>query len=265
MLPWLLVISLFMSFTSGSRGGFEIIYSGHAPSVQYYSDQLENIYFVDGHKIIKIETSTGAVMEYGSLSAGVISSVDVSNPLQLLVFYRDFNQILFLNNKLARLHSPVNLTNLGVEQAVLVSSSGSGGIWVFSDRDNRLVYFDQHFRNSNQSRNIGSITGSNIKPVYMIEAQNQLYLHVPGKGILVFDRFASWLTTVPYEGPERFQVLGGRIVYFLDGELFSMDIKTHEKVGQNLPPGFKIDNAQLQPPGNLYIISDKKIILFRYL
>ncbi|MFO7923980.1 MAG: hypothetical protein R6U58_09840 [Bacteroidales bacterium] len=240
----------------------ELIFSGKAPSGQFYTDHIENVYFVDGHKIIKMETGTGNIFEYGSFSAGHISSADVSNPFQILIFYRDFNRVVILDNKLSRMRSEIILSDLGIEQASLLCSSGKGGFWVFSDLDNRLVFFDQQLRDSHRSMIISSITGPHDKPLYMTEAQNQLFLYIPRKGILVFDRFGAYLKTVPYSGPESFQVTGEKIVFFHRGELLSMDIANNSITSLDLPGGIKIDNARVEPK-RLYILSGNRIMLFR--
>ncbi len=258
MLLWLLIpLFLFLD----PPGGFEKIYTGPAPSDHFYTDHFDNLYFIDGHKIIKVETRTENVLEYGSVSAGPISSADVSNPLQILLFYRDFNQVLFLDNKLARLRSEISLSELGVEQAVLVCSSGRGGFWVFSDRENRIIYFDQKLRNTHQSIIISSIMGSGTRPVYMTEAQNKLFLYIPRKGILLFDRFASYLKTIPYKGGERFQVLGEKIIYFRKGQLLSQDIESGEISSLVLPEDLKTDDARLQRE-RIYILSGNRISVF---
>ncbi|MGF1584699.1 MAG: hypothetical protein ACFCUM_05225 [Bacteroidales bacterium] len=262
MVVWLILISLVNQLTEDIDGDYKIIYSGAAPAETLYTDQLENAYFVDGHKLIKISVSTGERIEYGSLSAGRISSADVSNPFQLLIFYRDFNQVVFLNNKLSTIQPPVNLSEVDIEQAALVCSSGRGGFWVYNDLGNRLVYFDRQLRNTNQSMVITSITGSGQIPVFMSEVHSHVYLNISGYGILVFDRFASLIKTIPYSGPDRFQVIGGKIVYFLNGELYSLDTETHEIMKHDLPPGIKADNAQLQSKG-IFILSDGTLNYFR--
>jgi hypothetical protein len=244
-------------------GGFEIIFSGPAPSDHFYTDHLDNIYFVDGHNIIKVETTSGENYEYGSPSAGGITAADVSNPLQIMIFYRDFNRIVFLGSKLSPLQPALDLLQLGIEQAVTTCSSGRGGFWVFSDRDNRLIYFDGQLRKTNQSKIISSITGSVVKPVFMIEAQNRLFLHVPREGILVFDRFASHVKTIPYDGPERFQVLGGNIVYFSEGELFGINVETLETKNYELPALTVADNIIMHHK-RLAVLSGRRIKLFSF-
>ncbi len=236
-------------------------YSGQAPSRHYYTDHLENVYFIDGYKLLKIDTATGEVMEFGSYSAGEITLADVSNPFQIMVLYRDFNRIVFLDNKLSRLRSEIDLSELGIEQAVLACTSGRGGMWIFSDRDNRIIYFDQQLRNTHQSMVIGSIAGPAGKPVSMTEAQNRLYLYIPRKGILVFDRFASYIATVPYSGPERFRVTGNNIIYYDGRKLISMDMESGEEIYLDLPSGVEIDDAMMHS-AYLFLLSGNRFMLY---
>lgn len=256
-----LLFLMILSSITVSSGRFELIYSGHAPSDEFYTDHIDNIYFIDDHKIIKVEASSGRMLEYGSLSAGPISSADVSNPLQILVFYRDFNRLLFLNNRLSPLRSEINLSDLGIDKAILTCSSGRGGFWVFSDIDDHLVYFDQQLQKSQHSMIISSITGINAQPVFMTESQNQLYLHVPRKGILVFDRFASYLKTLPYSGPDKFRVIGGMIVYFDQRQLKRLDIDSGKVETLPMPGEVLPDYADIQPE-RIYILSGNRIKVY---
>ncbi len=240
----------------------ELITSFSAVSDRFYTDHLDNVYFIDGHRITRITVTTGRELEYGSLPAGPVTSADVSNPMQLLLFYRDFNRAVFLDNNLSPLRSAVNFSGLGIEQATLACTSGRGGIWVFSDREHRLVYFDQQFRNTHRSIIVSSVTGSGDQPVYMTESQGRLFLFIPRKGIHLFDRYASYLGTIDYKGPHRFQVLGNRIVWFEDGRLAGKDIASGEVSLFNLPGGMVIDDARLQPD-RLYILSGDLMKVYR--
>ncbi len=240
----------------------ELAASFPAASDRFYTDHLDNVYFIDGHRITRITVSTGRVLEYGSLPGGPVTTADVSNPMQLLLFYRDFNRAVFLDNNLSPLRPALNFSGLGIEQATLACISGRGGLWVFSDREHRLVYFDEQFRNTHRSIIVSSLTGSGDQPVYMTESQGRLFLYIPRKGILLFDRYASYLRTIDYDGPDRFQVLGGRIVWFDNGALTGMDIESGESSVFELPGGVVIDDARLQQ-GRLYILSGNLMKVYR--
>jgi hypothetical protein len=262
-LPYILIwLAVTLTGLTVSTERFELVFGGSAPSASFYPDHIENIYFLDDHRIIKIETATGNRLEYGSLSAGSITWADVSNPFQILVFYRDFNRILFLNNRMAPLRREINMSDLGIDKAILACTSGQGGFWVFSERDNRIVYFDQQLQRSHQSMNINSIVGASLQPSYMIEFQNRLYLHVPLEGILVFDRFATYLKTIPYAGPSRFRVMDGQIIYFDQGNLMSLDFDGADIRKIYLPSDTRVDYADIQPE-RLYILSGSMIYSYR--
>jgi hypothetical protein len=243
-------------------GRFELIFAVQAPSGEFYTDHIDNIYFIDDHKVIKIDPF-GRSFEYGSLSSGSVSSVDVSNPFQILVFYRDFNRILFLDNRLSTLRSGINISDLGIDRAILACSSGMGGFWIYSDHDNRLVYFGQQLQKSHTSMMISSITGTNVKPVYMTESRNLIYLHVPGDGILLFDRYASYVRTIPYSGPDRFRVTAGKVIYFDKGSLLAMDIASGEISSISVPAGVLPDNADIRPE-RIYILAGRMIYAYSH-
>lgn len=247
---------------SGVHDRFELVYSGSAYSDEFYPDHIGNIYFVDDHKLIKIQPHSEISLEYGTVSSGTITSADFSDPFQIMLFYRDFNRVLFLNNDLSPINTEVDLSGMGIEQAVLVCSSGKGGIWVFSDRENRLIYFDQFLQRSQYSRSLSSITAKGDKPAYMIEADSRLYLHVQGEGILVFDRFASYLKTIAYSGPDRFSVTGGKIIYFHDERLMSLDVEDGSTEIIILPGELEPDFADYKSD-YVYILSGKNIYSYR--
>lgn len=257
----LLLVFMLPGFT-GLPEGYDLVYSGHAPSDRFYTDHTDNVYFIDDHKIIKLNTTTGETFEYGSLADGTITSADVSNPFQILVFYRDFNRIKFLNNKMSPLRPEINLSNLGIDRAILACTSGKGGFWVFSGQENRLVYLDQQLNRSHHSMIISSISDSDIRPVYMTESQGRLYLHVPLEGILVFDRFASYVKTIPYAGPDKFRVMEGRIIYFYQGRLVSLDFDAGEVRNLYMPSDVHPEYADIQTE-RLYILSGGKIHSYR--
>jgi hypothetical protein len=64
ILTWLAVILTSLTVPADRFG---LVYKGNAPSEKFYPDHIENIYFIDDHRIIKLETNTGNTLEYGSV------------------------------------------------------------------------------------------------------------------------------------------------------------------------------------------------------
>ena len=64
-------------------------------------DNIGNLYTVNGEELLKYLPSGKFFTRYSNLKLGNISSVDATNPLKLFLYYRDFQQIVFLDDQLS--------------------------------------------------------------------------------------------------------------------------------------------------------------------
>ena len=154
----------------------------------HYSDPMGNVYVIKDNTLKKFSTAHVEAAYYTNTFLGNIHSVDVSDPLRILLFYKDHNQIVWVDNFLSEISSPVWLDVLGIDQVELVCSSNQGGFWVFNGLNNQLQYFDVQLKRIHESPSLNILTGPDISPTFMIEKSRSVYLNVPGTGILVFDR-----------------------------------------------------------------------------
>ena len=145
----------------------------------YLTDQLGNVYLLHKDRIIKHDLNNNNEYEYSNNEMGSISYVDVSDPLRILIYYNDFNQIVFLDNKLSEIGSPVSLDDIGHENTNIVCSSKDGGFWLFDHQNGQLFYYNEDLNMVNQSVSINSITDEEINPNYMIEKNQSVYLNIP--------------------------------------------------------------------------------------
>ena len=67
-------------------------------------DDFENSYYINHNNLYKKTAQT--IYSYANSQLGEITSVDITNPLKILVFYRDFNAVLLLDNRLNELTTP---------------------------------------------------------------------------------------------------------------------------------------------------------------
>ena len=71
-------------------------------------DDFENSYYINHNNLYKKTAQT--IYSYANSQLGEITSVDITNPLKILVFYRDFKTVLLLDNRLNELTTPINFT-----------------------------------------------------------------------------------------------------------------------------------------------------------
>jgi hypothetical protein len=234
------LISLFLEIVVpfGGRcipGDFQLAGFVQVAGDRHYADAMGNVYVVKDNTLKKFSPGRDQVADYTNAFLGNIHSVDVSDPLRILLFFRDHNQIVWVDNFLSQIRSPVWLDDLGLDQVELVCSSNQGGFWVFNSLNNQLQYFDVNLTLVHEGTTLNILTGPDIRPTFMIEKNRSLYLNVPGTGILVFDRFGNYSRTLPVDIPSEFQVTD-RFIYFMkDGELQSYDLIRAEFARLPLP------------------------------
>ena len=251
---------------------------------QHFSDPMGNVYITLGNTLNKYSAEQEKIGHYTNAYLGNIFSVDVSDPLRILIYYKDYNQVVWVDNFLSEIRSPVWLDDLGLNLAELVCSSSQGGFWVFNSLNNQLQYYSADLQLRHESPSLNILTGPDIHPMFMIEKNLSLYLNVPGMGILVFDRFGNYSKTLQVETPSVFQVTDRHVYYMGDGELRSYDLRMAETTSLDLPAdyperitgllrakesgnpeplsGEPVIHAELQP-GRLFIYSREGYLVYK--
>ena len=231
----------------------------------FSTDPMKNVYVVKDNTLKKFSNQYVQAAYYTNTFLGNIYSVDVSDPLRILIFYKDYNQVVWVDNFLSEISSPIWLDDLGIDQVEMVCSSSQGGFWVFNSLNNQLQYFDVNLKLIHESPTLNTLTGPDISPSFMIEKSRLLYLNVPGIGILVFDRFGNYSKTLPVYVPSFFQVTDQYLYYLKEDGLYSYNLRTTEIAELEIPvngipdtensyPGKGIIDAELQP-GMLFIFT----------
>ncbi len=191
-------------------------------------DNLGNIYIVKEARLVKIFSSSKEKIEYSNYVLGNISSIDVSNPLRLLLYYHDANQFLFLNNKLSELSSPVLLDDADVYNSQLMCNSTGNRIWVYDSQNMQLLQFNDKMELTEKGTPLNRILDDIDVANILFERNEFVYLNIPETGVLVFDSFGAYYKTFPEKGINSFQVFGDSYYYQIDNKYFYFDKNTFE-------------------------------------
>ena len=242
-----LIIYISILFHLLQPAEFQFVKSVNVDGDRHFSDPMGNVYIIKNNHLVKFVQDYTQAAEYTNLFLGNIHSIDVSDPFRILMYYKDHNQVVWVDNYLSEIRSPIWLDDLGVDQAQLVCSSNQGGFWIFNGLNNQLQYFDVNLQFVHESVTLNSLTGPDIQPAFMLEKSRNVYLNVPGFGILIFDRFGNYSKTIPLEIPGEFQVTDQNLFYFKDGELYSFDLQTNSPGKLELPEEDGFIKVEMQP------------------
>ena len=206
----------------------------------FNTDNLGNIYLVRDAELVKYNADGKKMGRYSNLKLGSISSVDAMNPLKILLYYHDYQQVVFLDNQLSPNGKAVPLEAVGLEQASIVCASVNNGFWVYDKRNNELIRFDETARRITSTGNLKQVLSDQVAPVSMREYNSYLYLNCPGTGIYVFDVFGAFARMIPLKNISRFQPEGDIVFYYRNGSICSYDQRRlEEKCDSVFVPGLR--------------------------
>jgi hypothetical protein len=103
-------------------------------------DNLEHLYYVKNNTLYK-KTKTKNI-NYTNLHLGKIASVDITNPLKIVVFYKDFNSVIILDDNLNELSTNIDFNSLFFKNIHYVGTATNSGLWLYSQDDNTITLFD---------------------------------------------------------------------------------------------------------------------------
>ncbi|KPK85962.1 MAG: hypothetical protein AMS27_06190 [Bacteroides sp. SM23_62_1] len=243
------------------QDGYKLIGTLRTDGNLFYSDPIGNIYIIHQNSIRKYNLRLDKLADYSNTYLGNITSVDVSDPLRILLYYKEFNQIVWLDNFLQELRSPIRLDDLLIDQVNLVCSSSQGGFWVYNRLNNQIQYFDATLRLIHESINLQSLIGKQ-NPSCMIEKSSIVYLNVPETGILLFDRFGTYFQTLPVFSDKNLQVTDENIFYTRHNAFHKFNISTYTNTIINLPDTIDLKGVMMQQE---YLYLFKKDGIYTYL
>jgi hypothetical protein len=222
---FLFITAFAFSFTLQS----DLSYSIKHPFNYFTTDNLGNLYLINGEELIKFNQSGQLFKKYSSKRFGNITNTDATNALKVLLYYKDFQQIVFIDNQLSQNGEAISLEMLGYEQTELVCSSFNNSFWIYNKQNNELVRFNEISQPVTKTGNLKQILQADIKPNLILEHNGYLYLNSPAQGIYVFDIYGTFNKIISIKNLTSFQVNNNIIYFFADKKLCAYNSKTFEE------------------------------------
>ena len=229
-------------------------------------DQFGNLYAITGSEIVKLDLVKNQKKTYSNILNGDITSVDTSDPLRILIFFKDFNKIIFLNKDLTAIISPISLDNLGFYDVATVCQSVNGGFWIFDQSFKQLVYINKSLNITMKSAQLSDLINQNhtLDQVFMLEKNDYIYLGVNGENILLFDTYGTYIKLIPLTYNKIFQVNNGIISYLNDKNEFCFyNCNNYTENCVTLPH----QNCEqvINENNRLYIQKEQKIFVYKFM
>jgi hypothetical protein len=241
-----------------AQNSFKLVTSIETKADFITTDAQSNVYVVKGNELSKYNKTGKLLYKYSNKNLGNIDFVDVSNMLKPFLFYKNFLQIIYLDNTLSTNGDPVALDLAGYNQAQLACSSFNSSIWLYDQQNLELVRLDQNLEKLTGTGNLSVLLNMQLQPNYLLEYDNKVFMNNPSTGILIFDIYGTYFKTISIPNILHFQVFG-EWVYFMtaDNKIEAYHIKTAE-IKQFTIPDNSFVNFRLED--DILFLQDKNAI-----
>jgi hypothetical protein len=223
-------------------------------------DKLGNYYLINHiGEIRKYSAEKKILYTFKNLSFGNISCIDVTNPHKILVFYKEFQIILILDNTLTI------VTTIKLDDSQYYSAAGisnDGNIWLYNSLKNQLskLSFSGIIIEDFNPLNVPYPSGINDSKIF--DRDNRLYIFDEKSGIFTFNNFGYLEKIIPLTQVCKPEFTKNAILYFDLNlkQIMQIEITFNQKTLIKDLRSMKPDIAVLKN-GKMYLIIDNVLII----
>lgn len=146
-------------------------------------DNTNNSYYIKDNVLYKKTKKT--LKTYANIHLGKIDRVDITNALKIVVFYKDFNSIILLDNQLNELTNSIDFTTVLNKNISYVGTTINANLWLFSNDDNSLQIWNYKTKKTIidiplQSDFKYKIASSNYRNIWLFSSKKGIRYNVYG-------------------------------------------------------------------------------------
>lgn len=210
------------------------------------SDVMGIYYLVEnGGRLKKLSPSGDSLAVFNQVRSGPLFSMDLSNPLRPLLFYKNYAQVVVLDRNLAP-QVTLNLRTMGM-QPFAAATSFDNNIWMFDALSGTIKKVDERGTVLLETPDLRIAIGVALKPVRIIDQDKWLYLYDPELGLYQFDYFGNFKRKIPATGWADVLVAGSQVYGIKEGALQRYSLATLMQDQQSLPDVLKGSFIRLAP------------------
>ena len=242
---------------------FQLLKSISIQAKDIQTDRLGNIYVITKtNQLYKYDSHGNLLGTLNYKYLGNIDFIDASNPFELYVFYKELNEILFLDNNLAY-RGEMFLNDYGISQSSAIARSYDNGVWVFDNGDLQLKRMNKNGEILQMSGNVKQFVNGNVSPNYIYDNNDRVFVNDSTIGILVFNVFANYIKTIPVKNCSSIKVIEDDLFYNKKGKLLKYNLKTFSESEFQLPDTTYIQQISIEKD-RLYLLKPNSVDIYSY-
>lgn len=167
-------------------------------------DNFGTVYYIDNRSLYK--QTEKETINYSNVQLGNITSANVFNNLKINLFYKNFNTVVILDNRLAEVFKIDFNTQQLYKNVALVSTGFDNTLWVFNQDLQQLELFDYK---TLKTRAVSMPIDS--QALSIVSNYNFCWL-LTENALYIYNYFGSLVTKLPNEGFTEMAESNGNII-----------------------------------------------------
>lgn len=245
------------------NGGFLLTRTIRADIADFTVDNLGNIYLLTkDNQLKKLNANGDSLAVFNDVRKyGKVWSIDATNPLKLLIYYREFTVIIELDRFLNMINM-IDLRKLNILQAKAVGLAYDNNVWVYDELEARLKRVGDDGSLIDQTNDFRQLFDTVPDPSVIRDQGGLVYLYDTAKGVYVFDHYGGLKSHIPLTAWSDFNVIEKSMIghnqrFFYKYQLGTLDVQ-EEKIPAEYQGAVQIHIA----PTAVYVLKEKALEVY---
>lgn len=223
---------------------FKLVKVINGDIVDFTVDNLDNIYILNSRNQLKKFNPNGdSVAIFNDVKKfGQVTFIDASNPLKVLLYYKDFSTVVMLDRFL-NIRNTIDLRKQNIFQAKAIGQSYDNKIWVYDELENKLKKIDEDGKQLQETSDFRLLLGQAPSPVKIFDENRYVYLYDSLQGVYVFDYYGALKNNIMILRWNNFKVVGKLIFGSRADTLYRYEINNFRYDEWKMPEQIKNSSA----------------------
>ncbi len=226
-------------------------------------DVLDNIYLITtGNQLKKLNSNGDSIAVFNDVKKyGNPSYIDVSNPLKILVYYKNFSTVVILDRLLST-RTTINFRKQNIFSVRSIATSYDNNIWLFDEQDYKLKKIDDYGKLLQESTDMRLLVDTVPSPTQIIDSDNLVYLYDEKKGFYIFDYYGALKNSLPFLNWHSTAIARNKMYGFSNDTLYSYEVNSFDLKKYQLPDFFKNYQSIKALNNKVYLLKEDGIEIY---
>lgn len=244
---------------------FRAVRSIHRDIVGFTVDNLDNIYLLSStNQVLKLNERGDSVAIFNDVKKyGKVTLIDASNPLKVLIYYRDFATIIVLDRFLT-IRNTIDLRKQNILQVRAISQSYDNKIWIYDELESKLKKIDEEGKMLQETPDFRQLFGEAPVPQKIFDQDQFVYLYDSTKGVFVFDYYGALKNKIPISGWKNFKVSNKYIFGSANNRLYRYNIASFRTEEWRMPDEIANSISFNFTSSRLYALKNNRVEIYSF-